>query len=116
MDDDGIGISLICEGIGASDGEAEAECHIVEGYDPEFPTGFILVAPRTDPEMTPNLIMASGVITDQGGMLCHAAIVAREIGIPCVVGVQIATHELKKGQRVRIVVRHGKGEVYSISP
>lgn len=64
--------------------------------------GNILVAPNTRPEFLPVIKIASAIITDEGGMTCHAAIVSRELKIPCVVGVQGATSILKNGERIRV--------------
>lgn len=64
--------------------------------------GEILVAPITAPSWAAAFAVATGVITDIGGMMCHAAIVCREYGIPAVVGTGFATTRLTTGQRVRI--------------
>ena len=64
--------------------------------------GEILVAPITAPSWAAAFAVATGVITDIGGMMSHAAIVCREYGIPAVVGTGFATARLKTGQRVRI--------------
>ncbi|MEX3509220.1 hypothetical protein CKW39_15030 [Kocuria sp. WRN011] len=69
---------------------------------PLLQPGEILVAPITAPSWAAAFSVASGVITDIGGMMCHAAIVCREYGIPAVVGTGYATARLKTGQRVRI--------------
>jgi pyruvate,water dikinase len=67
----------------------------------------------TDPDWDPVLRRAAAVVTDQGGRTCHAAIVAREIGIPCVVGAERATHVLRAGQAVTVSCAHGEeGRVY----
>ncbi len=52
----------------------------------DFPRASVLVAPMTDPDWEPVLARAAAVVTDQGGRTCHAAIVSRELGLPCVVG------------------------------
>ncbi|MCG2621182.1 PEP-utilizing enzyme [Arthrobacter sp. I2-34] len=69
---------------------------------PLLQPGEILVAPITAPSWAAAFAVATGVITDIGGMMCHAAIVCREYGIPAVVGTGFATARLKTGQRVRI--------------
>lgn len=69
---------------------------------PLLQPGEILVAPITAPSWAAAFSVATGVITDIGGMMCHAAIVCREYGIPAVVGTGFATARLKTGQRVRI--------------
>lgn len=69
---------------------------------PLLQPGEILVAPITAPSWAAAFAVATGVITDIGGMMCHAAIVCREYGIPAVVGTGFATARLTTGQRVRI--------------
>ena len=66
-----------------------------------FKPGEILVAPATSPDWEPVMKIAAGIITDKGGRTCHAAIVARELGIPAVVGATHATEKLKTGQMSR---------------
>jgi pyruvate,water dikinase len=65
-------------------------------------TGEILVAPMTNPDWLPTLRRASAVVTDGGGMTCHAAIVSRELGIPCVVGARTATATINTGDVVTV--------------
>ncbi|UVO10982.1 phosphoenolpyruvate synthase [Mycobacterium sp. SVM_VP21] len=64
--------------------------------------GEILVAPMTNPDWLPTLRRASALVTETGGMTCHAAIVARELGVPCVVGTGRATTALHDGQTVMV--------------
>ncbi|MBB3037173.1 phosphoenolpyruvate synthase [Hoyosella altamirensis] len=73
--------------------------------------GDILVAPMTNPDWIPAIRRAAAVITDSGGMTCHAAIVARELGVPCVVGARTATSVLSDGQIV--TVDGASGEVFA---
>lgn len=78
-----------------------------------FKPGEILVAPATSPDWEPVMKIAAGVITDKGGRTCHAAIVARELGIPAVVGATHATEKLKTGTTVTISCAEGDvGRVY----
>ncbi len=92
---------------------------VVEGvvrviHDPQIETlnpGEILVAPFTDPGWTPLFISASGLIMEVGGSLTHGSVVAREYGIPAVVGVREATKLLQTGQRVRIDGNRGVIEI-----
>lgn len=72
--------------------------------------GDILVTEMTTPDYVPAMKKASAIVTDVGGRTCHAAIVSRELGIPCVVGTGTATHKLTKGQI--ITVDGSKGLVY----
>ena len=64
--------------------------------------GEILVCPGTDPSWTPLFLSAAGLVMEVGGMMTHGAVVAREYGIPAIVGVDQATTRLHTGQRIRI--------------
>ena len=64
--------------------------------------GDILVAHTTNPNLMPAIRKASAIVTDEGGLTCHAAIVSREFKIPCVVGTSIAVEVLKGGDRVEV--------------
>lgn len=74
-----------------------------------FLEGDILVAKVTEPSMVVMMNKAAAFVTDLGGITSHAALIAREIGVPCVVGTKEATAVLKDGMRVR--VDGGTGEV-----
>ena len=87
--------------------------HSVEGLS-AFHEGEVLVATMTDPDWEPVLKRAAAVVTDEGGRTCHAAIVARELGIPCVVGTLEATRTLLDGQEVTVSCAEGDaGKVYA---
>jgi pyruvate,water dikinase len=80
---------------------------------PTFQPGEVLVADMTDPDWEPVLRKAAAVVTDHGGRTCHAAIVSRELGIPCVVGTSTATRTLEAGQAVTVSCAEGdEGRVY----
>ncbi|MCL5996825.1 MAG: PEP-utilizing enzyme, partial [Chloroflexi bacterium] len=90
-------------GTSASAGIAEGVARVVR--DPQTATlerGEILVAPFTDPGWTPLFINAAGVVTEVGGVMTHGSVVAREYGIPAVVGVIDATKRIRTGQHIRI--------------
>lgn len=70
-------------------------------------TGDILVSPMTTPNFLPAMKKASAFVTDEGGLTCHAAIVAREMKKPCIVGTRIATKVLKDGDRVEVDSNRG---------
>ncbi|HET7544843.1 MAG TPA: phosphoenolpyruvate synthase [Polyangiaceae bacterium] len=79
-----------------------------------FGAGEVLVASITDPDWEPILKRASAVITDHGGRTCHAAIVSRELGIPCVVGTGNATEVISTGSSVTVSCAEGdEGKVYA---
>jgi phosphohistidine swiveling domain-containing protein len=73
----------------------------------EFKEGEVLVASMTRPEFVPAMKKASAIVTDEGGLTCHAAIVSRELGKPCIVGTKIATKSLKDGTLVEVNANHG---------
>lgn len=105
---------IILKGIGASAGIAKGEAKIIldpSQYD-KMKKGDILVTVMTNPFFVPIMNKTKGIITDVGGLICHAAIVSRELGIPCVVGTKRATKILKDGMKVKV---NGKtGEIYVI--
>jgi pyruvate, water dikinase len=79
----------------------------------EFVAGEVLVADMTDPDWEPIMKRASAIITNRGGRTCHAAIIARELGIPAVVGTGTATRELGDGREVTVSCAEGDtGLVY----
>jgi pyruvate,water dikinase len=69
--------------------------------------GDVLVTGMTDPDFVPFMKMASAIVTDKGGITSHAAIVSRELNIPCVVGTEIATQVMKTGQEYTVDSRNG---------
>ncbi len=78
-----------------------------------FKKGEVLVTDMTDPDWEPIMKIASAIVTNRGGRTCHAAIVSRELGIPCVVGTLRATEILKNGQLVTVSCGEGEeGFVY----
>jgi pyruvate, water dikinase len=79
----------------------------------EFKTGEVLVTNRTDPDWEPIMKKASAIVTNQGGRTSHAAIVAREMGIPAIVGCGDATTKIKTGREVTVSCAEGEdGKVY----
>ena len=93
----------------ASPGQAKGEVAIINTPDDmkKMKPGNIIVATTTSPNLMPAIRQAGAIITDEGGLTCHAAIVSRELGIPCVVGVKIATQVLKDGDRVEVNASKG---------
>jgi pyruvate,water dikinase len=78
-----------------------------------FRPGEVLVAPATSPDWEPVMKVASAIVTERGGRTCHAAIVARELGVPAVVGADRATTALKSGSQVTVSCADGEvGRVY----
>jgi phosphohistidine swiveling domain-containing protein len=64
--------------------------------------GDILVTAYTDPSWTPLFVSIAGLVTEVGGMMTHGAVIAREYGLPAVVGVERATERIRDGQRIRL--------------
>jgi len=99
----------IVSGLAASRGTARGKVAIVENpaSNPDIPRGSILVAPFTTPLMTMAIFRAAAIVTETGGLTSHAAIIARELGIPCVVGTENATSALRDGQEVEVDGENG---------
>ena len=70
--------------------------------DAQLEDGDILVTAFTDPSWTPLFVSIKGLVTEVGGLMTHGAVIAREYGLPAVVGVENATHLIKDGQRIRV--------------
>jgi len=105
----------VVEGIGVSAGVVEGVARVV--LDPDFmdvEPGEILVAPITDPSWCSIMFLSRGLVVDLGGALSHAAIVARELGIPCVVNTEDGTRAIRTGDLVR--VDGDKGTVELLAP
>jgi len=79
----------------------------------QFKKGEVLVTSMTDPDWEPIMKIASAIVTDKGGRTCHAAIVSRELGIPCIVGTENGSDKIKTGDKVTINCSEGeKGKVH----
>jgi pyruvate,water dikinase len=92
-----------------SPGTASGEVCVVapDNLDIDFPEGAVLVCEVTTPNYVPLMQKAAAIVTDQGGILSHAAIVARELRKPCIVGTGDATNKLKNGQMVMVDANSG---------
>ncbi|MBW4030152.1 MAG: phosphoenolpyruvate synthase [Acidobacteria bacterium] len=103
---------LLVQGLAASAGRASGAVRILQSADQgdQLLSGEILVAKMTSPDWVPTMRRASALITDGGGITCHAAIVSRELGVPCVVGSRNATTVLRTGEIV--TVDGAEGNVY----
>jgi pyruvate,water dikinase len=111
LSEEGEGRILI-QGQGASPGIAAGRVVLVASMKDvgKVQSGDIMVTRMTNPDMVPAMRKVAGIVTDEGGMTCHAAIVSRELGTPAVVGTKKATAVLKEGQTVTIDGE--KGMVY----
>jgi pyruvate,water dikinase len=100
--------------VGAAIGQGNA--HVISDVSKIhlFQPGEVLVTNKTDPDWEPIMKKASAIVTNQGGRTCHAAIIAREMGIPAIVGCGNATDVLKTGQEVTVCCSEGEeGKVYN---
>jgi pyruvate, water dikinase len=108
--------NLILQGYGASPGVATGTVRILNDANEadKIGHGDILVTKMTNPDFVVAMEKSAAIVTDQGGMTCHAAIVSRELGVPCIVGTHTATQVLKEGMKITVDATHGKvyaGEV-----
>jgi pyruvate,water dikinase len=79
----------------------------------QFKPGQVLITDMTDPDWEPIMKIASAIVTNRGGRTCHAAIISRELGVPCVVGTNTATEDVKNGTKVTVSCAEGEeGLVY----
>ncbi|HET7508192.1 MAG TPA: phosphoenolpyruvate synthase [Solirubrobacterales bacterium] len=94
----------LVHGLGAAPGEASGAVRLIAELDQagELQEGEVLVTHMTAPDWVPLMRRAAAIVTDSGGMTCHAAIVSRELGIPCVVGTGEATKVLRDGEVVTV--------------
>lgn len=103
---------VLAKGLAASPGLGRGKVRIVEDLNNinQVKDGDVLITGMTNPDMVPAMRKCAAVVTDEGGRTCHAAIVSRELGIPCIVGAKNATKTLKEGQFV--TVDSTRGVVY----
>jgi len=99
----------LLRGLGASPGAATGRVRVLTATAQagQLQPGEVLVAPMTSPDWVPIMRRASAIVTDAGGMTSHAAIVSRELGIPCVVGTRVATRTLRDGMLVTVNGKEG---------
>ncbi len=97
-------------GLSASLGKVKGRVRILKSVDEigRIKKGEILVAVMTRPDYIPAMKKAAAIVTNEGGITSHAAIVSRELGIPCVIGTKIATEVLRDGDLVEVNANHGK--------
>jgi pyruvate,water dikinase len=102
--DQGEEAELLLKGIGASPGVGKGSVNIIRSMKEaaKFQEGQILVTEMTTPDWVPMMKKSSAIVTESGGITAHAAIVSRELGIPCVVGARGATTVLEVGQEVTV--------------
>ncbi|MFJ7206557.1 rifamycin-inactivating phosphotransferase [Streptomyces sp. NPDC098789] len=110
-DDAPVG-SLI--GLAVSAGTVEGRARVIlDMADADLEAGDILVTPFTDPSWSPLFVGIAGLVTEVGGLMTHGAVIAREYGLPAVVGVEGATRRIRDGQRIRVHGTDGYVEILS---
>ncbi len=101
--------TVVVQGLGAAPGMAGGVVRVLRSMDEadKLGDGEVLVTHMTAPDWVPLMRRAAAIVTDSGGMTCHAAIVSRELGIPCVVGTGDATAKLRDGELVTVDATEG---------
>jgi pyruvate,water dikinase len=106
---DGAAAAPLLRGLGAAPGSASGQVRVINALADaaRLGEGDVLVTHMTSPDWVPLMRRAAAIITDSGGMTCHAAIVSRELGVPCVVGTSEATRTLRDGELVTVDATDG---------
>jgi pyruvate,water dikinase len=105
-------MNVLIRGLGASPGLGSGKVKIIKKIQEldKIEEGDVMVTTMTTPDMVPAMKRANGIVTDEGGVTCHAAIISRELGIPCVVGTGDGTNTLK--ENTKVTADGKKGLVY----
>jgi pyruvate,water dikinase len=100
------------ESVGTKIGQGEVKVIEHSNEIHKFKSGQVLVTAMTDPDWQPIMKIASAIVTNKGGRTCHAAIVSRELGVPCVISTGKGTEVLKEIKEVTIDCSQGEGRIY----
>lgn len=100
------------EAVGSKIGKGEAQVILHAKEITQFRPGQVLVTEMTDPDWEPIMKLASAIVTDRGGRVCHAAIVSRELGLPCVIGTERATKLIQSRQKITVDCSENMGRVF----
>ena len=100
------------EAVGTKIGQGEVNVIEDSSRIYEFKEGQVLVTDMTDPDWEPIMKIASAIVTNKGGRTCHAAIVSRELGVPCVIGTGNGTEVLKRVKEVTVDCSQGEGRIF----
>jgi pyruvate,water dikinase len=103
---------LTGEAVGTKIGQGEVNVIEESSEIHQFKRGQVLVTDMTDPDWEPIMKVAGGIVTNKGGRTCHAAIVSRELGVPCVIGTVNGTEVLKATRQVTVDCSQGQGRIY----
>ena len=106
--------NLLVEGEAVGTKIGQGEVNVIESAKDigNFKKGQVLVTDMTDPDWEPIMKIASAIVTNRGGRTCHAAIISRELGIPCVIGTGDGTSKILNGAKVTIDCSEGVGRIY----
>jgi pyruvate,water dikinase len=105
---------LLAEGEAVGSKIGQGQVNVIENAKDinQFKKGQVLVTDMTDPDWEPIMKIAGAIVTNRGGRTCHAAIISRELGIPCVIGTGNGTSVIKKGSNITIDCSEGIGRIY----
>jgi len=105
---------ILAEGEAVGSKIGQGEVNVIEKAEniAKFKKGQVLVTDMTDPDWEPIMKIAGAIVTNSGGRTCHAAIISRELGIPCVIGTVNGTSKMKSGQKVTVDTSEGVGRIY----
>jgi pyruvate,water dikinase len=105
---------LLTEGEAVGSKIGQGQVNVIENAKDidQFKKGQVLVTDMTDPDWEPIMKIAGAIVTNRGGRTCHAAIISRELGIPCVIGTGNGTSVLKNGSNITIDCSEGIGKIY----
>ncbi|MBW2466298.1 MAG: phosphoenolpyruvate synthase, partial [Deltaproteobacteria bacterium] len=106
---------VLVEGLAVGTKIGQGVANVIEGVEGihDFKKGEVLVTDMTDPDWEPIMKIASAIVTNRGGRTCHAAIISRELGIPCVIGTSDGTERIKTGQEITVSSAEGEtGFIY----
>jgi pyruvate,water dikinase len=99
-------------GLPVSAGTIEGRARVIlDMAKADLEAGDILVTAHTDPSWSPLFVAITGLVTEVGGLMTHGAVIAREYGLPAVVGVEQATRRIRDGQRIRVHGTDGYAEI-----
>jgi phosphohistidine swiveling domain-containing protein len=99
-------------GLAVSSGTIEGRARVIHDMEEaDLEPGDILVTAYTDPSWSPLFVAIAGLVTEVGGLMTHGAVIAREYGLPAVVGVERATHLIPDGRRIRVHGTEGYVEI-----
>jgi pyruvate,water dikinase len=104
----------IAEGEAVGSKIGQGEVNVIENAKDisKFKKGQVLVTDMTDPDWEPIMKIAGAIVTNRGGRTCHAAIISRELGIPCVIGTGNGTSKISSGAQITIDCSEGVGKIY----